>query len=180
MKKEKTKTRTKTKTKTTTKTNAKTKTKSPKIAVGKKAPAFRMECTDGRVVASASLKGVRYVLYFYPKDMTSGCTVEAHEFSELAKKFTAKGAVVFGVSPDSIESHHKFIKKETLSLPLLADIGHKVADAYGVWVEKSMYGKKYMGIARTTFVVGVDGKFEAIYRDVKPEGHAVCVLKDIK
>lgn len=147
--------------------------------MGKKAPAFRMECTDGRVVTSASLKGARYVLYFYPKDMTPGCTVEAHEFSDLAKKFTAKGVLVFGVSPDSIESHHKFIKKEGISLPLLADIGHKVADAYGVWVEKSMYGKKYMGIERSTFVVDEAGILIATYRKVTPEGHAVCVLKDI-
>ncbi len=83
------------------------------------------------------------------------------------------------MSPDSIESYHKFIKKEAISLPLLSDEGQVVASAFGVWVEKSMYGRKYMGIARTTFVVGAGGMFEAIYRDVKPEGHAVCVLKDI-
>jgi peroxiredoxin Q/BCP len=119
------------------------------------------------------------VLYFYPKDMTSGCTTEAHEFSELVKTFASKKVFVFGVSPDSIESHKKFIEKDEITFSLLADVGHKVAEAYGVWVEKSMYGRAYMGIERSTFVIGTDGKLEQVYRKVNPEGHAVCVLNDI-
>jgi peroxiredoxin Q/BCP len=138
-----------------------------------------MASTDGGKITLKELRGSKVVLYFYPKDMTSGCTVEAHEFSRVAKEFRKNGVLVFGVSPDTIESHHKFIKKDAITFPLLADIGHKVADAYGIWVQKSMYGKKYMGIERSTFVIGEDGKLEQIYRKVSPEGHAVCVLSDI-
>lgn len=150
------------------------------LAVGQKVPAFAMESSDGRMISSAALDGVRYVLYFYPKDQTPGCTTEAHEFSALAKKFAESGVQVFGVSPDSIASHLKFIKKDSITFPLLSDDEHMVAEKFGIWVEKSMYGKKYMGINRSTFVVGVDGKIEAVYRDVKPEGHATCVFEDIK
>ena len=121
----------------------------------------------------------RVVLYFYPKDMTAGCTVEAHEFSVVAKEFRKQGTIVFGVSPDSIASHHKFIKKDKITFPLLSDEGHKVAEAYGVWVKKSMYGREYMGIERATFVIGKDGRLEQVYRKVSPEGHAVCVLADV-
>ena len=153
--------------------------KTRRVAVGSVAPLFSLHSTLGNVVSAKGLKGVRYVLYFYPKDMTPGCTVEAHEFTALAKKFAKSNVQVFGISPDTIESHLKFIKKDNISFPLLADEDHKVAEAFGVWVEKSMYGRKYMGINRSTFVVGVGGKIEAIYRDVKPEGHAVCVLEDL-
>jgi peroxiredoxin Q/BCP len=149
------------------------------LKVGQKAPSFTLASTSGEEVTLSSLKGKRVVLYFYPKDMTSGCTVEAHEFSALAKKFSTKGTLVFGISPDTIESHHKFIAKEGITFPLLADVGHKVAEAYGVWVEKSMYGKKYMGVERSTFVIGPEGKLEHVYRKVKAEGHAVCVLEDV-
>jgi peroxiredoxin Q/BCP len=132
------------------------------------------------MITLSEFRGKRVVLYFYPKDMTSGCTIEAHEFSELAKTFASKKVFIFGVSPDSIESHKKFIEKDAITFPLLADEGHKAAEAYGVWVEKSMYGRAYMGIERSTFVIGPDGKLEHVYRQVKAEGHAVCVLQDIK
>lgn len=150
------------------------------LTVGKKVPTFSMSSTDGGVVSNTSLEGSRYVLYFYPKDMTSGCTIQAHEFTALAEKFSTIGVQLFGISSDSIESHMKFIKKDAITFPLLADVDHGTALAFGVWVEKSMFGKKYMGIDRSTFVVGADGKIEAIYSNVKPEGHAVCVLGDIK
>ena len=149
------------------------------LVVGNKAPSFSLLSHEGNTISSTTLKGSRYVLYFYPKDMTSGCTVEAHEFTALGKKFASKGVLVFGVSPDDIESHLKFIEKEGITFPLLSDLGHKLADAYGIWVEKSMYGKKYMGIERSTFVVDKDGILVAIYRKVSPEGHATCVLEDL-
>ena len=154
-------------------------TSSPTLQIGDTAPDFTLPSTEGRDIALSELKGKRVVLYFYPKDMTSGCTVETKEFSALAEKFTGKEIVLYGVSPDSIESHNEFIAKEHITFPLLADEDHKTAEAYGVWIEKSMYGKKYMGIDRSTFVIGPDGKLEAVYTKVKPEGHAVCVLEDL-
>jgi thioredoxin-dependent peroxiredoxin len=147
---------------------------------GKKVPAFRLLSTAGGEVSSRSLLGTSYVLYFYPKDMTSGCTVEAHEFSSLAKKFAKEGVSLFGVSPDDIKSHMKFIEKEKISFPLLSDLEHKVAEKFGIWVEKKLYGRSYMGIERSTFVVNTEGVITGVYRNVKPEGHAVCVLSDAK
>ncbi len=149
------------------------------LRVGSIAPNFSLPSTAGGMITLSEFRGKRVVLYFYPKDMTSGCTTEAHEFSELAKTFAAKKVFIFGVSPDSIESHKKFIEKDKITYPLLADVGHKVADAYGVWVEKSMYGRAYMGIERSTFVIGPDGKLEHVYCKVSPEGHALCVLEDL-
>ena len=150
------------------------------LRVGVKAPLFRLPTTEGGTFLLKDYAGKRVVLYFYPKDMTSGCTVEAHEFSTVAKEFKKQGTYVFGISPDSIESHKKFIKKDKITFPLLADEGHKVAEQYRVWIKKSMYGREYMGIERSTFVIGKDGKIEHVYRKVSPEGHAVCVLEDIK
>jgi peroxiredoxin Q/BCP len=152
---------------------------SRELRAGSVAPNFSLPSTAGGMITLSEFRGKRVVLYFYPKDMTSGCTVEAHEFSELAKTFASKKVFVFGVSPDSIESHKKFIEKDAITFPLLADVGHKAAEAYGVWVEKSMYGRAYMGIERSTFVIGPDGKLEQVYRQVKAEGHAVCVLEDL-
>lgn len=146
---------------------------------GDSAPDFTLASTSGDEVTLATLRGKMVVLYFYPKDLTPGCTTEAQEFSALTKKFDTKGTFVFGISPDSIKSHQKFITKEGITFPLLADEGHMVADMYGVWVEKSMYGKKYMGVERATFVIDPDGKLEAIYRKVKAEGHALCVLENL-
>ena len=150
------------------------------IIAGQMAPDFTLPTTDGGEVTLSKLRGQKVVLYFYPKDMTQGCTVQAHEFSAIAGKYAKEGVLLFGISPDSIESHHKFIARDSITYPLLADVEHKVADAYGVWGEKSMYGKKYMGIERSTFVIDKDGKLAAVYHKVKPEGHAVCVLEDLK
>lgn len=151
-----------------------------KIEEGALAPDFSLPSSDGSEVTLSVLRGKKVVLYFYPKDMTSGCTVEAHEFSALAQKFQKAGTLVFGISADSIARHKKFIEKEGITFPLLSDEDKKVLTAYGVWVEKSMYGKKYMGIERSTFVIDERGMFAKIYHKVKPEGHAVCVLEDVK
>lgn len=145
------------------------------MRIGQKAPAFRLQDDTGALVDSASLKGKRIVLFFYPKDMTSGCTVEACEFRDLMPRFTAANAVIYGVSPDPVASHQKFRTKERLSYGLLSDPTHALCEAYGVWVEKSLYGRKYMGVHRSTFVVGTDGTLEMEWRGVKPEGHAAEV-----
>ena len=145
------------------------------MTIGQKAPAFRLQDHTGAWVDSASLKGKRVVLFFYPKDMTSGCTVEACEFRDLMPRFTAANAVIYGVSPDPVASHQKFRAKERLPYGLLSDPTHALCEAYGVWVEKSLYGRKYMGVHRSTFVVGADGTLEMEWRGVKPEGHAAEV-----
>ncbi len=121
-------------------------------------------------------KGSSVILYFYPKDFTPGCTTEACEFRDLYEKITESDAVVIGISPDSPESHEKFIAKHGLPYSLVADEDHNIAQAYGVWKEKSMYGKKYLGIERSTFVIGPDGRIKKIFRRVKPAGHAAEVL----
>ncbi len=124
----------------------------------------------------SDFKGKTVILYFYPKDDTPGCTTEACSFRDEHAAFKKKGAVVIGVSPDSPKKHVKFIEKFSLPFTLLADEDHKVAEAYGVWVEKSMYGKTYMGVERSTFVIGPDGKLKAVYRKVKPAEHTAEVL----
>lgn len=146
---------------------------------GKKAPAFKLKSNTGEEVSLAGLKGKKVILYFYPKDDTPGCTVEAQEFRASLDKFKKKGAVVLGVSPDSVESHCKFIKKFDLNFDLLADVDHALAEKYGVWVEKSMYGKKYMGVQRATFLIDEEGKLVKVWPKVKPEGHAAEVLAEI-
>ena len=149
------------------------------IKVGSKAPAFNATAVggnyDGQTMSLADLKGKTVVLYFYPKDDTPGCTKQACGLREAWKDFAGK-AEVFGVSIDPVKSHAKFIEKYALPFPLLSDDGKKIADAYGVWVEKSMYGKKYFGVERSTFVIGPDGKVKAVFRKVKPEEHAAQVL----
>ena len=147
------------------------------LAVGAKAPAFSAPDQSGNIVSLADFKGKTVVLYFYPKDDTPGCTVEACSFRDEFSAFKKKGAVVLGVSPDSPKKHTKFIEKFSLPFTLLADEDKKIAQDYQVWVEKSMYGKKYMGVERSTFVIGPDGKLQAIYRKVKaaPE-HTAEVL----
>lgn len=137
---------------------------------GDKAPEF-LELTAN--------KGSTVVIYFYPKDFTPGCTTEACEFRDMYQKITDRNAVVLGVSPDSPESHEKFIAKHGLPYSLVADEGHKIAEAYGVWGEKSMYGKKFMGVERSTFVVAPDGRIGRIFRRVKAAGHAQEVLTAI-
>src|SRR5277367_2535130 len=137
-------------------------------AVGKPAPAFSAPDESGKIVSLSDFKGRTVVLYFYPKDDTPGCTVEACSFRDDHSAFKKKGAVILGISPDSSTSHTKFIEKFLLPFTLLADTDHKIAEAYGVWVEKSMYGKKYMGVERSTFIIDEQGKLSAIYRKVKP------------
>jgi peroxiredoxin Q/BCP len=148
-------------------------------APGKKAPAFDLPSSSGENISLAGLKGKSVVLYFYPKDDTPGCTIEAQEFRASLDKFKKKNAVVLGVSPDSVKSHCKFIGKFDLNFELLADEEHAVCEKYGVWVEKSMYGKKYMGVQRATFLIGEDGKLLKVWPKVKPEGHAEEVLAAI-
>lgn len=142
-------------------------------------PAFRAESSDGPV-ALKDLKGAPFVLYFYPKDDTPGCTTQACAFRDNLPKFKKLKAAVFGVSKDSLASHQKFIAKFDLPFPLLSDADGKLCEAFGVWVEKSMYGKKYMGIDRSTFLVDGQGVIRHIWRKVKPAGHAEEVLEKIK
>jgi peroxiredoxin Q/BCP len=145
-------------------------------AVGSKAPDFEVQDDAGRTVSLKQFAGKPVVLYFYPKDDTSGCTAQACEFRDSWAAVQAKGAVVLGVSPDGVKSHGKFKAKYDLPFPLLADEDHAVAEAYGVWGEKSMYGRKYMGIHRTTFVIDGAGRVAKVFEKVKPKGHAAEVL----
>jgi peroxiredoxin Q/BCP len=148
---------------------------------GIKAPEFKAISNESKEVSLKSYQGKkRVVLYFYPKDDTPGCTVEACSFRESIKKINQADAVVLGVSPDNTQSHNKFIEKFKLPFILLSDEDKKICQEYGVWVKKSMYGREYMGVARTTFIIGKDGKLEKIYEKVKPEGHAEEVLEFLK
>lgn len=144
------------------------------------APDFELPASNGQTVRLKELKGQNVVLYFYPKDDTPGCTVEACGFRDSQKDFAKYNTVVFGISPDSLKSHDKFITKFKLPFTLLADENKQMAKDYGVWVEKSMYGKKYMGVARTTFVIDSKGKIAKVFEKVKPEGHDKEVLAVLK
>ena len=144
------------------------------IEEGASFPDFSLPDQDGNTLSLSDLLGQKAVIYFYPKDDTPGCTVEACEFRDSAPKIA--GAKVIGISPDDAKSHRKFVDKFGLNFTLLADEGHALADKLGIWVEKSMYGKKYMGVDRTTYVLDETGKIAKIYRKVKPEGHAAEVL----
>lgn len=150
------------------------------LAPGDKAPAFRLPTDGDGEISSAALKGKPYVLYFYPKDDTSGCTKEAVNFSEAKRKFAAAGVEIVGISKDSVESHAKFRKKYTLKITLGSDSELKVANAYGVWVEKSLYGRRYMGMERATFLVDAKGVIRHIWRKVKVPGHVEAVLSAAK
>ena len=143
--------------------------------VGKSAPAFTLDTDTGERLSLRDLKGKPVVLYFYPKDDTSGCTAEACEFRDAFPRFDKSKAVILGVSPDSVKSHQKFKAKYELPFTLLADTDHAVAEQYGVWKEKSMYGRKYMGVERTTFIIDAAGKMAKIFEKVKPQGHAAEV-----
>jgi peroxiredoxin Q/BCP len=147
------------------------------LKVGDKAPAFSLEADGGKRVALKDLKGRRVVLYFYPRDDTSGCTTEACEIRDSWQAVEATGAVVLGVSPDSVASHDKFKSKYRLPFTLLADPDHAVAEAYGAWGEKSMYGRKYRGILRSTFIIDESGRIAAVFPKVKPRGHARQILE---
>ena len=147
---------------------------------GDKAPAFSLPTDGGGEISLAGLRGKSVVLYFYPKDDTSGCTAEAIAFSGDAKAFKQAGAVVIGVSKDSVASHDKFKLKHKLAVTLGADEDIKVAQAYGVWVEKSMYGRRYMGMERATFLIDGKGVIRNIWHKVKVPGHSADVLASVK
>ncbi len=146
------------------------------LNIGDKAPLFSAPSDTGETYSLKDLKGKKFILYFYPKDDTSGCTAEACHFTENIKAFNKAGVIVLGVSKDSLESHKKFREKYGLKFPLLSDTDGKICEAYGTWIEKSMYGKKYMGIDRSTFMIGEDGKIISIWRKVKVPGHVEEVL----
>jgi peroxiredoxin Q/BCP len=146
------------------------------LKVGSKAPDFSALTGEGKKIRIKDFLGKTVVLYFYPKDNTPGCTQEACDFRDASSHFSKKGAVVLGVSPDSVQSHEKFKVKFSLPFPLLSDPDHAIAEKYGVWKEKSLYGRKFMGVERTTFVIDPDGKIAKIYAKVKVKGHVADVL----
>lgn len=145
--------------------------------IGKKAPSFTLPDGNGKKISLADYKGKKVVLYFYPKDMTSGCTQEACDFRDSFPNFSKLKAAVIGVSADSAESHKKFADKYNLPFTLLSDDKKEVVEKYGVWKEKSMYGRKYMGIERTTFIINEEGKIKNIFPKVKVAGHVEEVMK---
>jgi thioredoxin-dependent peroxiredoxin len=149
------------------------------LQVGEKAPDFSLQDQDNQTVALKDLKGKTVVLYFYPKDNTPGCTREACEFRDSMSQFKKKKAHVFGISPDTVASHGKFAGKFSLSFPILSDPDKSVSMVYGVYREKNMYGKKVMGIVRTTFIIGPDGIIDKIFPKVKVEGHIAQVLDSL-
>ncbi|MEM6356035.1 MAG: peroxiredoxin [Pseudomonadota bacterium] len=147
---------------------------------GDMAPDFTLPADGGRTLSLADFAGKPLVLYFYPKDDTSGCTKEAVGFSELVGEFQSAGAAIVGVSKDTAAKHDKFIAKHDLKVSLLSDAEGDLCERYGVWKEKSMYGKKYMGIERSTFLIGTDGKIVEAWRNVKVPGHIDTVLAAVK
>ncbi|MFD1744121.1 thioredoxin-dependent thiol peroxidase [Rhizobium helianthi] len=149
-------------------------------AVGDTAPDFTLPRDGGGTISLSAFKGKAVVVYFYPKDDTSGCTVEALDFTALAAEFDKAGATIIGISPDSAAKHDKFIKKHSLGIALAADEEQAAANAYGVWKEKSMYGKTYMGIERSTFLIDREGKIARIWPKVKVAGHAQEVLEAVR
>ena len=144
---------------------------------GDKAPAIQLTTDTGQPFRLSGLKGKKVVLYFYPRADTPGCTVEACEFRDQSKKFAGKDAVIVGISPDTLKSQSKFKEKFDLPFTLLCDVDKEAAQAYGVYKEKNMYGKKVMGIERTTFIIGADGRIAKIFPKVKAQGHAEQVLQ---
>lgn len=151
-----------------------------KVQTGKSAPAFKLTSDEDAVISLADLKGKNIVLYFYPKDDTPGCTIEAQDFSKRIKEFETLDCVVLGVSKDSVKSHCKFIEKYSLAFNLLADESGETCQKYDVIREKSMFGKKYMGIERSTFLIDKIGKVAKIWREVKVNGHVDEVLEALK
>ena len=147
------------------------------IAEGKKAPDFSLPDSSGKTVKLSSFRGKRVVLYFYPKDDTPGCTVEACGFRDMSAEFEKRGAAILGISPDDSASHTAFAAKHKLPFTLLADVGAKIAQKYGVWGERNFAGHKFMGVARTTFIIGKGGKVEKVFGKVNPLGHEKEVLK---
>ncbi|PHP68069.1 peroxiredoxin [Zhengella mangrovi] len=150
------------------------------IDIGQAAPDFELPADGGKTMTLSDLRGKKVVLFFYPKDDTSGCTAEAIDFTRLKDAFEAAGTLVIGMSPDSVKKHDKFKVKHELTVDLVSDEDKTALEAYGVWVEKSMYGRKYMGVERSTFLIGPDGKILRIWRKVKVPGHADEVLEAAK
>ena len=154
---------------------------SDNLRVGELAPDFSLTADDGTTVSLADFRDRQaVVLYFYPKDDTPGCTKEACAFRDLAAEFAERGAVILGISPDSVASHVKFREKFGLPFPLLADADHAVAERYGVWKERSMYGRRFMGVERTTVVIGKDGRVKRVFPKVRVDGHADAVLATLE
>ena len=149
------------------------------LKVGDKAPVFAGIDDQGKKVELKNLRGKKVILYFYPKDNTPGCTQESCDFRDVISRIKKKDTVVLGVSPDSVASHQKFKVKFSLPFPLISDEDHKIAIAYGTWQEKSMYGKKYMGIVRSTFVIDGNGLIFQVYEKVKVKGHVDAVLNTL-
>lgn len=149
------------------------------LEIGKKALDFSLKTENGSISLS-TYKGKNLVLYFYPKDDTPGCTIEANEFSGQVKAFEKENTVILGVSKDSLSSHEKFCKKYSLEIQLASDEEGDTVEKYGSWVEKNMYGKKYMGISRDTFLIDSKGILRNVWRKVKPEGHSLEVLQAVK
>ncbi len=147
---------------------------------GEEAPDFTLQADDERKVSLKDYRGKKVVLYFYPKDGTPGCTREAIEFRDIAKEFEKEGAIILGVSKDSIKSHQKFKQKHELPFTLLSDPEGKVLDLYGVWKKKSLYGRTFMGTERTTFLIDEKGIVKKVYRKVKAKGHAQVCLLDLR
>jgi len=147
---------------------------------GEEAPDFTLLGDDGRKVSLKDYRGKKVVLYFYPKDGTPGCTREAIEFRDIAEEFEKEGAIILGVSKDSIKSHQKFKQKHELPFTLLSDPEGKVLDLYGIWKKKSLYGRTFMGTERTTFLIDEKGIVKKVYRKVKAKGHAQVCLLDLK
>ncbi|HEU4753919.1 MAG TPA: thioredoxin-dependent thiol peroxidase [Armatimonadota bacterium] len=150
------------------------------LNVGDPAPDFELQDADGRTVRLSDLRGRKVILYFYPRDMTPGCTQQACDFRDRFAEIQAAGVVLLGVSPDSGKSHQKFAAKYELPFPLLADDEKRAATAYGVWKEKSLYGRSYMGIERTTFLIDEQGKLARIWPKVKVAGHGEAVLAALR
>lgn len=150
------------------------------LTVGSKAPDFKASGDSGTTLSLGDFAGKTVVVYFYPKDDTSGCTAEACDFRDNMERLTSAGAVVIGVSPDNVKSHDKFKQKYNLNYSLVSDEDHTISEAYGVWVEKSMYGRKYMGIERSTFVIAPDGTITHEWRKVKVPGHVEEVMNVVK
>jgi peroxiredoxin Q/BCP len=150
------------------------------LAIGSKAPDFTASAGGASTISLSSFLGKSVVLYFYPKDDTSGCTAEACDFRDNMERLTSVGAIVLGVSPDSPKSHDKFKAKYDLNYALVSDESHEICESYGVWVEKSMYGKKYMGVERSTFLINPDGVIAHEWRKVKVPGHVNEVMKALK
>jgi thioredoxin-dependent peroxiredoxin len=147
---------------------------------GESAPKFKLPSSTGETIDLANFKGKSVVLYFYPKADTPGCTKEACGFRDAIASYKKLDVPVFGISPDPVEDVKKFAEKFDLNFPLLADADHSIAEKYGVWGEKNMYGKKYMGVLRTTFIIGPDGKIAQVFENVKPEGHDQEILAALK